>query len=168
MGLSGARAKEKWWRLGLLAILLPLPACLHLSPTTPTPVAPPLTVSVTIEYIQPFICANLASVCSGTVYFAADWMQPGSGLALIADTTNHVWRGVAIDVPVNFPPKNDPFDAYAMRVFDPYLLNTPSHGYTAQRLTVGRQFITDIASQGTPSENGLLYIDANGIGHTPF
>jgi hypothetical protein len=131
-------------------------------------VAPPLTVSVTVEYIQPFLCSNFAQICAQTVYFAADWMQPGGSLALVADPTNHVWRGVATDVPVNFPPKNDPFDAYAVRVYDPYLLNGSSVGYTAQRLTVGREFVTDIFSQGTPLENGRLYIDANGIGHTPF
>jgi hypothetical protein len=148
--------------------LLVLPGCLTLSPTTPTPVQPPLVVSVTIEYIQPFICQEVASQCAGTVYFAANWMQPGASVALTADPTNHVWRGIAVDVPVNFPPKNDPFDAYDMHVFDPYLQAGPSQGITAQRLTVGRQILVDIASQGTPVEVGFLYIDANGIGHTPF
>jgi hypothetical protein len=149
-------------------ILLPLilTSCLSLSGTEPTPVTPPLTVSVTIEYVQPFYCANVvAANCSNGVGFSASWMQAGNGIQMVGDVTNHVWRVVAPNVPVNYPPQGSP---YTVRVYDPYLQATLSRGYTAQNLTVGRQVIVDIASAGSPAEVGFIYIDANGAGHTPF
>jgi hypothetical protein len=152
---------------GILVQALLLPGCLHVGgPTEATPVQPPLTVSVTVEYIQPFFCANtVATRCSDAVNFSASWMRAGGGIQMTPDPTNHVWRAVATDVPVNFPPRDNP---YSVRIFDPFLEATPSGGFTAQHLTVGSQSVVDILSGGTPLEHGMIYVDANGMGHSPF
>jgi hypothetical protein len=153
--------------LGIVALSLALPSCLSLSgPTSASQVPLPLTVSVTIEYIQPFFCANTtARRCRDGVGFSASWMTAGNGLQMVPDPSNHVWRAVAVDVPVNFPPSGQP---YSVRVFDPYLEATPSQGFTVVNLTIGRQPIVDVANPGTPAVQGFLYVDANGFGHSPF
>jgi hypothetical protein len=120
---------------------------------------------VTLEYTQPFVCANAQSRCGDGVNFSASWMAAGGGVQMTPDVTNHTWRGTALNVPVNYPPKDN---AYTVRVFDPYILDTPSHGFTAQHLVVGGQFVVDIQNEGTPLEHGMIYVDANGVGHSPY
>jgi len=153
-------------RLLVAAAAFPaLAGCLHLSPTDPSPVQPPLTVSVTLEYTQPFACENVAARCGDGVNFSASWMAAGGGVQMTPDVTNHTWRGTAVNVPVDYPPRAN---AYQVRVFDPYLAQTPSQGFTAQRLVVGGEFVVDLQRTGTPGEYGLIYVDANGVGHSPY
>jgi hypothetical protein len=158
-------------RLAAVGLLL-LSACFEVSPnsptaTTPSPVVVPPVVSVTVEYRQPFQCQDTVSAarCGDPVVFSASWMQPGSGLILTGDPANHVFRGTAVDVPVNFPPRDTP---YTVRVFDPFFVDGPSQGFTAERLVIGGAFLTQIASPGSPAEHGLVFIDANGVAHEPF
>jgi hypothetical protein len=92
-------------------------------------------------------------------------MRTGLVLTLTPASGRYVWTGTATNVPVNFPPRDEP---YLVRVFDPYLLDTSSGGVTAARLQVGGQVVVDVEAVGTPAESGRVYIDDNGIGHTPF
>ena len=49
-----------------------------------------------------------------------------------------------------------------------YLRDYQTAGVTADRLLVGGQTITRFLEYGTPGESGLIYIDAQGVGHNPF
>jgi len=53
-------------------------------------------------------------------------------------------------------------------VFDPHLYDAPTVGATAERLRIGGQILTVFDSPSSPREVGLVYVDANGIGHNPF
>jgi hypothetical protein len=134
-------------------------------PEGPTPVPVSRSVIVTVEYVQPGLCLNSANRCSDPVVFFGSWMRPGQEFSLKPVAGTFTWTGRAASVPVNFPPGDDP---YLVRVFDPYLLDTASAGVTAARLRIGGQPLVDVDAPGTPSESGLVYIDDNGIGHTPF
>lgn len=138
----------------------------HLAgPEDPPPVLTPRLVSVTIEYRQPNGCVNAATPCEEPVIFFGSWMRPGAEFALAPDPGSHVWRGTAVGVPVNFPPRDEP---YQIRIFDPYLRESPTGGFTAERLQVGGQLVTRIESPGGQNEHGLVYIDQNGQGRSPF
>jgi hypothetical protein len=138
----------------------------HLTgPEDPPADSPPHLVSVTIEYRQPNGCINSRTNCDDQVVFFASWMRPGDEFALRRDPGGLVWRGVATGVPVNFPPRDVP---HAVRVFDPHILDHPTGGLTAERLRVGGQILTVIEAPGTVEESGLIYIDENGQGRTPF
>ncbi|MFN8093035.1 MAG: hypothetical protein U0599_12580 [Vicinamibacteria bacterium] len=137
----------------------------------PDPPASPAALSggrftqVRIEYRQPAGCENTGSACNNLVVFFGSWMKPGQEIYLTATTNGSVWTGVAADVPVNWPPQDEP---HYVRVFDPHLVNTPTGGVTAARLLIGGQSIYYYDQPGTSSESGLIYVDDNGVGHNPY
>jgi hypothetical protein len=134
-------------------------------PDVAAPVNPPATVSVTVEYDQVPECVEGSPRCVDNVVFFGSWMQPGEEFFLTKEPGRYVWRGTATRVPVNFPPRGDP---YLVRIYDPHIVGGPTGGITADRLKVGGEFIVDFYSPGNPYESGLIYIDANGLGRTPF
>jgi hypothetical protein len=134
-------------------------------PEDPAPVVVPRTVSITIEYRQPNGCINVSTPCAEPVVFFGSWMKPGGEILLTPDPYTFVWRGVATGVPVNFPPKDQP---YYVRVFDPFLREGPGGGVTAQRLIVGGELLKRFDSAGSDRESGLVYVDESGQGHSPF
>jgi hypothetical protein len=134
-------------------------------PEDPSPVVPPRFVSVTLEYRQPNGCVNSANRCVDPVVFFGSWMVPGQEITMTNPNGGVVWVGTAHNVPVNYPPRDF---AHAVRVFDPHIFDHPTGGVTAERLRVGRQLLTVFDSPGTPRESGLVYVDENGFGHSPF
>jgi hypothetical protein len=156
-------------RVGLGAVLaLGSAGCysFHLTgPEDATPVSPPGLVSVTIEYRQPNGCLNDSAKCNDLVVFFGSWMQPGQEIILKNDPGGFIWRGMALAVPVNFPPRDEP---YYVRIFDPHLQHTDTEGITADRLKVGGEALKRFDAYGTPYESGLVFVDDNGIGHSPF
>lgn len=137
-------------------------------PEDPSPVNLPRTVSVTVQYRQPNGCLNVDTArCDDDVVFFATWMRPGAEFRLTPDPAGtFTWTGTALGVPVNFPPRDA---AYEVRIFDPRLQDIPgATRYTAQRLTVGGQVVTRIEQPSRLDEHGLIYIDDNGQGRSPF
>jgi hypothetical protein len=128
-------------------------------------VNPPGTVSVTVEYTQVVECVAGSPRCDDNVVFFGSWMQPGGEFFLKKEPGRYVWRGTATTVPVNFPPRGDP---YLVRIYDPHIVGGPTEGITADRLKVGGESITQFYSPGNPYESGLVYVDQNGQGRTPF
>lgn len=138
----------------------------HLAgPEDPAPLPSPRVVSVVIEYRQPNECINSVSRCGEAVVFFGSWMRPGAEFQLRSDPGSHVWTGVAQNVPVNFPPDGDP---YRVRVFDPFLRESLTEGFTAERLRLGGQAITTIDGSGGRNEAGLVYIDQEGQARNAF
>ena len=155
----------KLTRLGALTLALALPACydFHIvGPEDPPPLKSPATVSVSVVYLRPSECVNTGSACGGPVSFTASWMKIGTSVTL-QQSTSHIWVASIPDVPVNFPGV-DPHRVYAV---DPYLLDTPTGGISADRLTIGGERIVKFDHPGGPREQGLIYIDASGRGRTP-
>lgn len=149
----------------LLALLLT--GCLSfrgVGPSDAPQVTPPKTVRVTIEYRRPSNC-NLP--CDAPVIFSASWMRPGAEFPLTSDETTLVYRGVALDVPINYPPHAGE-EPYTVRVFDGNLPDGGTGGMTAQRLKVGGESLNSIEDVGTGKERGDIYIDEHGAGHNPF
>ena len=125
----------------------------------------PRTVSVSIQYRQPTNCQNDAVHCEDPVIFYGSWMREGNEFSLTPDANNHVFRGTALVVPVNYPPKDQP---YTVRIYDPYLARTSTGGFTARRLVVGGESLTNIESSGSRQERALMFVDENGFGHNPY
>jgi hypothetical protein len=125
----------------------------------------PRTVSVTIQYRQPSSCQNDSSRCDDPVVFYGSWMREGNEFSLTPDVNSHVFRGTALVVPVNYPPRDQP---YFVRIYDPYLARTSSGGFTARRLVVGGESLTQVESSGSRQERALIFVDENGLGHNPF
>jgi hypothetical protein len=134
-------------------------------PDAPTEVVPPLLVDVVIEYRQPNECVDGSPRCLDNVSFFGNWMRPGEEFFLTPDAGRFIWRGVARRVPVNFPPRDNP---HFVRVYDPHMVGSPTQGASAERLKVGGESITRFFAPGGVNEFGLVYIDQNGLGHTPF
>ncbi|HEV7499164.1 MAG TPA: hypothetical protein VGQ33_04130, partial [Vicinamibacteria bacterium] len=134
-------------------------------PDEATPVNPPNTASVTVEYDQVVECVAGSPRCDDNVVFFGSWMTSGEEFFLKKEPGRYIWRGTATRVPVNFPPRGDP---YLVRVYDPHVVGGPTDGVTADRLKVGGEALTQFYSPGNPYESGLIYIDENGQGHTPF
>jgi hypothetical protein len=134
-------------------------------PEDPSPVVPPRLVSVTVEYRQPNGCVNSTGRCSDPVVFFGSWMLPGQEIQMTPKEGGLIWVTTAQNVPVNYPPRDF---AHAVRVFDPHIYDHPTGGVTAERLRVGRLLLTVFDSEGTPAESGLVYVDENGYGHSPF
>jgi hypothetical protein len=131
----------------------------------PTAVAAPALASVTILYRQPNGCANASpGGCDNLVVFFGSWMRAGQEIYLTPDAGEHFWTGVVHNVPVNWPPTDEP---HLVRVFDPHLVDTATGGVTAARLTLGGQALTQFDSPGTPQESALAYVDYNGVGRNP-
>jgi hypothetical protein len=163
-----ARLMKRIARPALLAVTAFASGCyqFHLvGPTQPDPVPAPQLVSVTVEYTQMLPCTADSSTCQATVTFDGSWMQPGAQFSLVRDPGNGVWRGTVYAVPVNFPPHGDP---YRVRVHDPTLANGATEGWTGRRLVVGGESVRSLAGTGTPTEHGVVYVDANGYGHNVF
>ncbi len=134
-------------------------------PPGPTAASPARFATVRVEYRQPNGCANAPVACDNLVVFFGSWMRPGQEIYLDSAPGSHVWTGVALNVPVNWPPVEEP---HLVRVFDPHLVDTPSGGVTAARLLVGGQILSEYDSPGTPQESGLVYVDDNGVGRNPL
>jgi hypothetical protein len=124
----------------------------------------PRLVSVSVEYRQPNGCVNVASPCDEPVVFFGSWMQ-GPGFQLTRDAGSFVWRGTAHGVPVNYPPRDAP---YQVRVFDPFMRESPAEGIQADRIKVGGEALTRLDGGGGREQHALVYIDENGVGHNPY
>ena len=137
----------------------------------PSPVTATRFVDVQIEYRQPAHCANTQGTCDARVVFFGSWMRPKSGDyagdQVLLDTPfgPNFWTGVVHNVPVNWPPTDEP---HLVRVYDPHLQDSATGGVTAARLTVGGQVLTFYQDTGTTSESGLVYVDDGGVGHNPY
>jgi hypothetical protein len=129
-------------------------------------VSPPRLVRVTIEYRQPAPCGTQTNQCVGPIVFFGSWMRPGSEFPLTPDATNSVYRGVALDVPANFPP-HDGDDPYEVHVYDANFAGS-SAGMTATRLKIGGEKLTILGDVGTPLEHAAVFIDEHGAGHNPL
>jgi hypothetical protein len=156
-------------RLLTLAAAALLGGCLDFrleGPENPDPVPVPRLVNVTIEYRQPPECVAGSPRCDDNVVFFGNWMRPGEEFLLRPDPGRYIWRGTALRVPVNFPPRtgNDP---YFVRVYDPHMVASPTGGYSAERLRIGDEVISRYDSPGSNREAGLIYIDENGFGRSP-
>ncbi len=155
-----------WAALACAAIATP--GCPHLSlsgpDVAPTPETPPRTVSVTVEYRQPNGC-GASSGCTDPVVFFASWMRTERGIQMSLDSKTFVWRTTVTGVPVNFPPRDYP---YQVRLYDPFLRDGPTRGTTADRLVVGGETLNRFDLPGGPDESAYVYIDENGVGHNPF
>ena len=134
-------------------------------PQEADPVNPPAVVRVTIEYRQINECVAGSPRCDDDVVFAASWAQSGFTITLRPEPGRFVWRGTADTVPVNWPPRDQP---YLVRVYDPHIVGGPTQGFTADRLKIGGELVQRFLYPGTPDELGLVFIDANGQGHNPF
>jgi hypothetical protein len=55
-----------------------------------------------------------------------------------------------------------------VRIFDPFMRESTTGGFTAQRLKIGDEAVTRIQEPGGHNEHGLIYIDDNGHGRSPF
>ena len=130
----------------------------------PTAVPLPRVTTVRVEYRQPNDCFNVAPHCEDRVVFFGSWMHAGGEVLLTIAPGNRQWTGVALNVPVNFPPQDFP---HLVRVFDPRLALTDTGGITAARLIIGGQVVTQYLEPGTPNESGLIYVDDNGQGRNP-
>jgi hypothetical protein len=117
------------------------------------------------EYRQPNGFLNTASDCGGPVTFFASWLPEKAYIVLSQTPGTFIWTGTAANVPANFPPAGEP---YVVRVGDPFLRDYQTAGATADRLRVGGQILAKFLDYGTENERGLIYIDAQGAGHSPF
>jgi hypothetical protein len=166
------RGYARRWRAALLgAAALSTLSCNAFKrtagPEDAPPVNPPGTVSVTVEYDQVPECVEGSPRCADNVAFFGSWMQQGEEFFLRKEAGRYIWRGTALRVPVNFPP-TPVSQPYLVRIYDPHIVGGPTEGITADRLKVGGEALTRFYSPGNPSESGLVYIDQNGQGHTPF
>ncbi len=165
-----SRAASRDWPLALCVALVAalfLPSCnpFHqVGPEDPTPVVSPALVDVAVEYwpVQP---CRTAIQCADPVVFYGSWMRPGGQFDMTLVAATGVWRGVAYDVPVNFPPRGA---AYEVHVYDPRLKAHGSKGITALTLVVGGEQLRQVLDEGSPQARGDVYIDVNGQGHNPF
>jgi hypothetical protein len=152
-------------RFGALALALLAPSCYDfhtVGPEDPPLLQTPQTVSVSVVYLRPVTCTNVRSRCDGPVTFQASWTGPGEYVTL-QQTTANTWAATIRNVPVNYPGV-DPYRVYAV---DPYLLDSPTLGISADRLTIGGERIVRFENPGGTREQGLIYIDASGKGRTP-
>jgi hypothetical protein len=122
----------------------------------------PRVASVTVEYHQPSQCSNVAARCADKVVFYGSWMRPGQEVFLSPVPGRFIWIGTVTGVPVNFPPAGGP---HTVRVFDPYLVGSPTGGVSGRRLVVGGETLTQIEDFGTRDEKAQVYVDDNGFGH---
>ncbi len=157
------------------ALTLGLAACkAEEIPVGPGSVEVPGRVSVTVEYRQLNSCQNVQASCEGDVVFYGSWMRQGDGIALANQTGSYVWTGTIAGVPINFPPAWMPVnyppyeEPYYVRIYDPYLRDTPTAGRTGRRLKVGTQALSVFGDADMPTECAWVYVDASGIGHNPF
>jgi hypothetical protein len=181
--LGASKLEEMRLRLRFAAVpalALVAGGCLEITKSVtgePPPVASSRIVSIRIEYRQPNGCANLPEHCNDLVVFFGSWMgtaaagdlapagSSGGPVRLSRTPGTYVWTGTVTNVPVNFPPREQP---YLVRVFDPHIVQSETGGVTALRLVVGGQTIMFFDQPGTASESGVIFIDDNGIGRNPY
>lgn len=151
----------------LVAALLPACYDFHLTgPEDPPQLSTPQLVSVTIEYRQPNGCLSAPSLsCNDPVVFFGSWMRQGTEFRLARDAGSFTWRGVAHGVPVNFPPRDDP---YAVRIYDPHLVASCAEGFSADRITVGGEALYKTNGSGCRDQAAFVFVDDNGRGHNPY
>jgi hypothetical protein len=155
-------------RLGPAILALGAVGCFDFQPSvpdTPAPLAVGRYTNVQVEYRQPNGCENAPVNCDQLVVFFGSWMRAGQEIYMQRDPGSHAWTGTVTNVPVNWPPTDEP---HFVRVFDPHLVETPTGGVTAARLFVGGQLLTVYDQPGTTKESGLVYVDDNGVGHNPY
>jgi hypothetical protein len=169
--LSSTERSERLRRLRhSLPLLIALaPACYDFRLTGPedaAAVVPPNYVSVTVEYRQPNGCLSAPSEgCDQPVVFFGSWMRSGGEFRLQRLPGSLVWRGTAVGVPVNFPPRDDP---YEVRIFDPYLLESCAEGFSADRITLGGESLIKTNGHGCRDQAAFVFVDDNGRGHHPY
>lgn len=155
-------------RAGLIAVALMLAACYDFhqtGPEDPEPTPIPERASITVEYEQPAGCVGVGANCQDLVIFLGSWMPPGGQIFLTPDATRRIWTARITDVPVNYPPRGEP---YEVRVYDPHLQETSAIRYTGQRLRLGSESLVRLARPGSRDEAALVYVDSTGTGHNPF
>jgi hypothetical protein len=156
-------------RHALPLLLAFAPGCydFHLTGPEDAPsVTPPNTVSVTVEYRQPNGCLSAPSpVCDEPVVFFGSWMRAGGEFELSHVPGSFVWTGTAHGVPVNFPPRDDP---YEVRIFDPFLLDSCASGFSADRITLGGESLIKNNGHGCRDQAAFAFVDDNGRGHNPY
>lgn len=151
--------------ISLLALLLPCCYDFHLTGPEDAPVvATPGVVSVSVEYRQPNGCLG-GSNCDAAVVFFGSWMRPGGEFRLTRAPGSLVWTGVAQGVPVNYPPRDDP---YSVRIYDPFLVESCSDGFSAERIRLGGESLVRFEGGGCRDQAALVYVDDNGRGHNPY
>jgi hypothetical protein len=164
VGKSGRNPSSYRW--ALLAAAAVSSGCWSLyAPDNAPEVVGPREVSVTVTYRQPQGCLNVATPCDEPVIFFGSWMHPGQEFRLTPDPNSYIWRGIARNVPVNYPPKDQP---HLVRIYDPFLREGPGSGVTAQRLWVGGELLDEFDKPGGVDESALVFIDDSGTGHNPF
>lgn len=148
-------------------LLVALGACLRPDdiPSGPDAIPVPATTTVEVEYTQPNGCVSTTVNCQDLVIFLGSWMQPGGQIFLTPNASHHVWTGSVSGVPVNFPPSGEPFE---VRIYDPFLQTDQATRYTARRLKIGTQMLTQIEAPGAHDEHALVFVDSTGQGHNPF
>lgn len=149
----------------LALTLLGCPDFHQTGPEDPSPTPVPARASITVEYEQPAGCVGVGANCQDLVIFLGSWMPPGGQIFLTPDATRRFWTARIDGVPVNYPPRGDP---YEVRVYDPHLQEASTIRYTGQRLRIGSETLTRIQHPGSRNEAALVYIDSVGIGHNPF
>src|SRR5437899_6049116 len=125
---EGRGSMKKLTRRGAVALVAALAflgdACLEITKSVtegPPPLPSPRLVSVRVEYRQPNGCVNVSNPCNTRVVFFGSWMQPGGEVLLSESPGTYTWTGTAPNVPVNFPPRVQP---YLVLVLDPHLTET--------------------------------------------
>jgi hypothetical protein len=151
----------------LLAALLAACYDFHLTGPEDAPqLSTPRLVSVTIEYRQPNGCLAAPSPsCDAPVVFFGSWMRPGTEFRLTRDPGTFSWRGMAHGVPVNYPPRDDP---YTVRIYDPYLLASCAEGFSADRIILGGEALFKNNGSGCRDQAAFVFVDDNGRGHSPY
>ena len=155
----------KFVRLAAALCALALPSCYdfhQVGPEDPAPLPQPATVTIQVLYTKPSACVNFRSACDGPVTFQASWMKLGTYVTL-QESAPHSWTATIAGVPINWP-GTEPHRVYAV---DPFLLDTPTSGVSADRLVVAGERIVKFDNPGNPREQGLIFIDASGKGRTP-
>jgi len=148
-------------------LLVALGGCLRPDdvPSGPDAIPVPATTTVEVEYTQPNGCVSTTVNCQDLVIFLGSWMQPHGQIFLTRNASHHVWTGSVSGVPVNFPPSGAPFE---VRIYDPFLQTDQATRYTARRLKIGAQMLTQIEAPGAHDEHALVFVDSTGQGHNPF
>jgi hypothetical protein len=151
----------------LLAVLLPACYDFHLTGPEDAPtVSTPRLVSVAVEYRQLNGCLSAPSPrCDDDVVFFASWMRQGTEFRLTRDAGTFTWRGVVHNVPVNFPPRDDP---YEVRIFDPHLVASCAEGFSADRIVLGGEALAKNNGEGCRGQAAFAFVDDNGRGHNPY
>ena len=146
------------------------PSSSRAAPRTRPPVNPPGTWCRSPSSTgSPTECVDAAHRAARTTWSSsASWMQPGEEFFLTQATrARYVWRGTALRVPVNFPPRGD--RRTSVRIYDPHIVGGPTEGITADRLKVGGEALTRVRlARATPTSRGSSTSTRTARAATPF